>query len=186
MFPKPKFDAGAWRLGLLALACSTPCTVMALAEAAPVTAAPSASASAGASAGASASAVAGRKSAPNRQQKQSSKAKNYYISAWGVDKMKVSYTASGNLIRFSYRVSNPERAKTLGEKQYTPYMVSPRANAVLQVPVMDKVGILRQAVAPQAGQEYWMVFSNKGNLVKPGDRVNVVIGAFHADGLMVE
>jgi hypothetical protein len=31
-----------------------------------------------------------------------------------------------------------------------------------------------------------MVFSNKGNLVKPGDRVNVVIGTFHADGLMVE
>jgi hypothetical protein len=30
------------------------------------------------------------------------------------------------------------------------------------------------------------VFSNKGNLVKRGDRVNVMIGAFHADGLMVE
>jgi hypothetical protein len=31
-----------------------------------------------------------------------------------------------------------------------------------------------------------MVFSNKGNLVKHGDRVNVVAGAFHLDGLMVE
>jgi hypothetical protein len=31
-----------------------------------------------------------------------------------------------------------------------------------------------------------VVFSNKGNLVRPGDRVNVMIGAFHADGLLVE
>jgi hypothetical protein len=135
---------------------------------------------------AAASATPAYRRIAGRQQKESSKAKNHYITAWGIDKMKVSYTASGNLIRFSYRVAEPERAKVLGDKKFTPYMVSPRHSAVLQVPVMDKVGILRQAAVPQAGQEYWMVFSNKGNLVRPGDRVNVVIGGFHADGLMVE
>jgi hypothetical protein len=57
---------------------------------------------------------------------------------------------------------------------------------VLQVPVMEKVGPLRQAMTPESGKEYWMVFSNKGNFVKPGDRVEVLIGSFHADGLMVE
>jgi hypothetical protein len=31
-----------------------------------------------------------------------------------------------------------------------------------------------------------MVFSNKGRLVKRGDRVNVVIGEFRADGLGVD
>jgi hypothetical protein len=31
-----------------------------------------------------------------------------------------------------------------------------------------------------------MVFSNKGNLVHPGERVNIIIGKFHADGLLVE
>jgi hypothetical protein len=121
-----------------------------------------------------------------RQQRESTKAKKYYVASWGVDKMRVSTTASGNLVRFSYRVSDPERAKVLGDKKFTPYMINPRTRAVLQVPVMDKVGMLRQATAPQAGQEYWMVFSNKGNVVRQGDRVNVVIGAFHADGLMVE
>jgi hypothetical protein len=30
------------------------------------------------------------------------------------------------------------------------------------------------------------MFSNKRNLVRAGDRVNVVIGSFHADGLLVE
>ena len=51
---------------------------------------------------------------------------------------------------------------------------------------MDKVGPLRQTGALQAGQDYWVAFSNKGNLVKPGDRVDVIIGRFHADGLLVE
>jgi hypothetical protein len=31
-----------------------------------------------------------------------------------------------------------------------------------------------------------MAFSNKGRLVKRGDRVNVVIGKFRADGLVVD
>lgn len=133
-----------------------------------------------------AAAAPARHSNASRQQKESTKARNHYVTAWGIDKMKVSHTASGNLIRFSYRVAEPERAKVLGDKRFTPYMVSPRHGAVLQVPVMDKVGMLRQATVPQAGQEYWMVFSNKGNLVRPGDRVGVTIGPFHADGLMVE
>ena len=129
---------------------------------------------------------AARKVSPYHPVKLTSSAKNYYVAAWGVDKLKVSYTSSGNLIRFSYRVTDPERAKVLGEKKSTPYLLGQRSRALLQIPVMDKVGQLRQTGSPQAGQEYWMVFSNKGNLVKPGDRVNVMIGSFHADGLMVE
>jgi hypothetical protein len=31
-----------------------------------------------------------------------------------------------------------------------------------------------------------MAFSNKGRLVKRGDSVNIVIGQFHADGLVVD
>jgi hypothetical protein len=120
------------------------------------------------------------------QAKLPQNAKNLYLSTWGVDNLKVSYTSSGNLIRFSYRVADAQRAKPLADKAAKPYLLGQRSHAMLQVPVMDKVGQLRQTAAPVAGQEYWMVFSNKGNLVRPGDRVNVVIGAFHADGLMVE
>jgi hypothetical protein len=123
---------------------------------------------------------------PFRQQKQSSKAQNYYVSRWGIDELKVRSTNAGNLIRFSYRVVNADLAKALNDKRNAPAMVSQRARVVLQVPVMDKVGPLRQAMPPEAGKEYWMVFSNKGNFIKPGDRVDVLIGSFHADGLMVD
>jgi len=43
-----------------------------------------------------------------------------------------------------------------------------------------------RSAPPEAGKSYWMVFSNKGRLVKRGDHVSVVIGAFHADGLVVD
>lgn len=113
-------------------------------------------------------------------------ARDYYQSVWGVDNLLVQRTASGNLIRFSYRVIDPARAKALGDNHATPYLYGQRSHAVLNIPVMEKVGQLRQTGIPEAGKKYWMVFSNKGDLVNAGDRVNVIIGSFHADGLMVE
>jgi hypothetical protein len=141
----------------------------------------------GAPATAAASASAPRPTtSPFRQQRESSKAQNRYVSRWGIDDLKVRSTNSGNLIRFSYRVVSADLAQTLNDKRNTPAMLNQRTRVVLQVPVMDKVGPLRQAMAPEAGKEYWMVFSNKGNFVRPGDRVDVLIGSFHADGLMVD
>ena len=113
-------------------------------------------------------------------------AKEYYVAAWGVDNLMVHQTASGNLIRFSYRVVEPSLAKALGDKEATPVMIGQKSHAALQVPVMDKVGQLRQTSTVEKGKEYWMVFSNKGGFVKTGERVDVKIGSFHADGLLVE
>jgi hypothetical protein len=51
---------------------------------------------------------------------------------------------------------------------------------------MENVGKLRQGSAPVEGMSYWMAFSNSGRRVRPGDRVSVEIGQFHAIGLVVE
>jgi hypothetical protein len=51
---------------------------------------------------------------------------------------------------------------------------------------MEKIGQLRQLGNLVPNKEYWMVFSNKGQPVAAGDRVNVIVGPFHADGLLVE
>jgi hypothetical protein len=126
------------------------------------------------------------KVSPYRPARVPHRAKDYYLSLWGVDNLLVRQTASGNLIRFSYRVIDPARAKAIGAKEATPYLIGLRSRAVLQIPVMEQIGQLRQTGLPEATKEYWMVFSNKGNLVKVGDRVNVVIGSFSADGLTVE
>ena len=126
------------------------------------------------------------KTSPYHGMKLSEKARAYYPAAWGVDHLRATYTSSGNLIRFSYRVVEPKLAKALGDHESTPYLYAPRSHAMLQIPTMEKIGQLRQLNAAEANKEYWMVFSNKGNLVRPGERVNVIIGKFHADGLLVE
>lgn len=110
----------------------------------------------------------------------------YYETLWGVDSLRVKSVESGQMIRFSYRITIPQKAKIVNEKKSDPYLYDPHSRVRLVVPVMDKVGQLRQSSAPEAGKTYWMVFSNKGGPVKKGDRVSVVIGKFRVDGLMVE
>jgi hypothetical protein len=114
------------------------------------------------------------------------RAKTYYDLVRGIDNLSVRRTASGNLLRFSYRVTDPAVAKLLGDKGTTPYLYGQTNHVLLEVPVMDNIGQLRQTGPLEVGQEYWMVFSNKGNLIKAGDRVDVFIGSFHIDGLVVE
>jgi len=114
------------------------------------------------------------------------RAQSYYELSRGVDNLRVRRTASGNLLRFSFRVVQPEIAQVLGDKNATPYLIGQRTHALLEVPVMDKIGQLRQTGQLEAGQEYWMVFSNKGNVIKAGDRVSILVGTYRIDGLVVE
>lgn len=113
-------------------------------------------------------------------------ARYYYQTAWGIDNLVLRVAASGNLVRFSYRVTNVQRANELGNKRAEPMLIDQKRKVALQIPVMEQVGPLWQTVGLENGKEYWMTFSNKGSPVRPGDRVSVVIGNFHADGLLVE
>jgi hypothetical protein len=114
------------------------------------------------------------------------RAGRYYALIWGVDSLSVKWTESGEVIRFSYRVLDPKKAETLNDKKLEPTLNDPQAGVQLVVPSLEKVGKLRQSSTPEAGRSYWMAFSNKGRRVKRGDHVNVVIGHFHADGLVVD
>jgi hypothetical protein len=113
-------------------------------------------------------------------------AKRYYALTWGVDQMSARLVESGALVRFDYRVIDVAKAAPLHDRAAQPQMLDAKARAVLQIPVMEKIGPLRQSTAPKAGKSYWMTFSNKGNLVKSGHRVSVEIGPFRVDGLVVE
>ena len=110
----------------------------------------------------------------------------YYQGFWGVDSLTVKYTESGELIRFSYRVIDPAKAATLNDKKAEPSLIDPQAGVKLVVPQMEKIGKLRQSSLPVADKSYWIAFSNSGRRVRPGDRVDVEIGAFRAQGLVVE
>lgn len=110
----------------------------------------------------------------------------FYRLVWGVDALGVKAVESGELIRFSYRVLEPDKAKQLNDEKSEPSLIDPRAGVSLVVPSLEKVGKLRQSEIPEEGKSYWVAFSNKGRLVKRGDRVEVVIGQFRASGLVVD
>ena len=110
----------------------------------------------------------------------------YYQVIWGIDSLHVKAVESGELIKFSYRILDADKAKTLNDKANEPAMFVPALHAKLVIPSLEKVGQLRQAATPEPGRFYWMAFSNPGRVVKRGDRVTVVIGQFHIDGLLVE
>jgi hypothetical protein len=110
----------------------------------------------------------------------------YYKAVWGIDSLSVKWAESGELIRFSWRVLDPAKARVLNDKKLEPSLIDPKAGVSLVVPVMEKVGQLRQSQPPEAGRSYWMAFSNKGRPVRRGDRVDVVVGPFRAENLAVD
>ena len=110
----------------------------------------------------------------------------YYRGVWGIESPGVKLVESGEIIRFTYHVLDADKAKALNDKKFEPSLVDPQAGVKLVIPSMDQVGQLRQVSTPEAGRSYWMAFSNQGRRVKHGDHVNVVIGQFRADGLIVE
>jgi hypothetical protein len=116
----------------------------------------------------------------------STRAAMMYRRLWGVDNITLKATASGSVIRFSYLVVDANKAQVLNDKKQEPYLLVQKTGARLEVPAAEKVGKLRQVATPENGREYWMVFQNSSHMVQPGDRVNIVIGTFHADGLVVE
>ncbi len=113
-------------------------------------------------------------------------ADRYYALRFGVDQLRVRSTASGASVEFRYRVVDPDKAAMLSDKHATPYLRDEKTGIKLLVPVMEQIGALRQTVPPEHGREYWLLFANAGKVVKPGQRVDVSIGSFHARGLTVE
>lgn len=103
-----------------------------------------------------------------------------------MDSLSVRSAESGEVIRFSYRILDADKAKSLNDKKYEPALIDPQAGVKLTVPSLEKVGQLRQSGTPEEGKVYWMAFSNKGRIVKRGAHVNVVIGDFKAERLVVD
>jgi len=122
----------------------------------------------------------------NQPDRIAKRAAAYYEAVWGIEAPSVKAVESGVILRFSYHVLDPEKAKPLNDKKIEPVLICPQKGLKLEIPSMEKVGKLRQTSAPEAGKSYWMAFSNSGRPVKRGDRVDIEIGQFKARGLTVD
>lgn len=173
----------AWMtLGLLAVASGAPAVLAAAAPATTATAAP-AKPAAGAR---PAPAAAGHRKTRFPVGGMPNSARDYYASLYGVDELAAQLTESGALVRFTYHVVDATKAQALHDRAAQPSLVDPASHASLSIPVMDKVGPLRQSMPAKNGMTYWMAFSNKGGPVKAGHSVSVVVGSVRIDGLIVQ
>lgn len=112
--------------------------------------------------------------------------RTYMKRKWGVELLFVRETSAGYMLEFRYKVLDSNKAKPLFERQTKPVLTHVRTGARLIVPTPAKTGALRNSNPPKTGKVYWMFFANPGKLVKPGDRINIDIGEFHANGLVVK
>jgi hypothetical protein len=117
---------------------------------------------------------------------RSPRADRMYQLIWGIKDMHVRETASGSIIRFSYRVVDAAKAKVLNDPKLNPVLIDSNSGDKLTVPETENAGKLRQVADPEVGREYWMVFLNNNRFVRPGSKVDIKIGTFRADGLLVE
>jgi hypothetical protein len=117
---------------------------------------------------------------------RSIRAEKMYERLWGIRDVRVRETASGSIIRFSYLVVDAAKAKVLNDAKLNPVLTDTTSGDKLGVPETENAGKLRQVADPENGREYWMVFLNNNRFVKPGSRVNIAIGTFRAESLVVE
>jgi hypothetical protein len=110
----------------------------------------------------------------------------YFLRNWGIDIVGVHPVSSGYMLRFDYRVVDPERAAVLRDRNARPFLIDEKSSTALAVPAMENVGELRQVAPLEVGRTYYMIFGNPGKLVKPGNRVTLVAGSFRAEGMVVK
>jgi hypothetical protein len=106
--------------------------------------------------------------------------------AWGVEVLGVRRASSGWMLTFRYKVLDLDKAKALFDPKATAYLVDEASGARLAVPAMENIGELRQTKNAATGHEYYIMFGNGNQVVRAGARVDVVVGSFHAEGIIVE
>jgi hypothetical protein len=111
--------------------------------------------------------------------------KTYMKRKWGVEILFLRETAAGYMLEFRYKVLDPVKAAPLFVRKTKPVVTHVRTGKQLTVPVPAKTGALRNSDTPLADHTYWMFFANPNKLVKPGDLVNLQVGDFAVEGLVV-
>jgi hypothetical protein len=105
---------------------------------------------------------------------------------WGIDVVGVRRVSSGLMLRFDWRVLDPEKAAVLSDRKTRPYVIDEATGTVLAVPALENIGELRQVAPLEVARTYFIIFGNPGGLVKAGGKITLVAGAFRIEGLEVQ
>ena len=90
----------------------------------------------------------------------------------GVRVTRLVVSGEGGLLDLRYQVVDANRAQAVHDKAYPPMLIDERSGAVINELLMGHT----HSYAPKAGLTYYLIFVNKGNLVRSGSRVTVRLG----------
>jgi hypothetical protein len=99
----------------------------------------------------------------------------YYGLVWRLGSLNIKAGESREVVRLTHHIIDADKTKVLNDKKAEPVSIDPQAWVKLVVPAPEQVAQLSQSGTPQVGRSYWMALSNRGSLVKRGDRVIMVI-----------
>lgn len=108
-------------------------------------------------------------------------------SLTGVEVVAVRLTAAGRMLDFRYRVTDPAKASALLNRKTKAHAIHLSTGETLGVPRVARVGRMKSsAVEGKKDRVYFLFFDARGQQVKSGDRVTVVIGEHRFEDLAVQ
>jgi hypothetical protein len=108
-------------------------------------------------------------------------------TAAGIKIERIHPSAAGMMLDMRYRIVDLEKAKGAFKRSAQIYLVDQARGTKMPVPDMAMVGKLLQR--PDQGDSkkiFWIFFSNPGAMVKPGDKVTLVIDEIRIKDILVE
>lgn len=106
-------------------------------------------------------------------------------SKWGIQITALRVSAAGNVIDFRYRVTDAEKASVIGNPDSKAELRDRTSGKSLHVP-STKAGPMRSTGQKlTVGRTYTALFTNPGKVVKVGNKVDIIIGDFRAENLIV-
>ena len=100
----------------------------------------------------------------------------------GVRLVRVAVSGNGGLIDLRYQVIDPDRANAVHDAKTPPSLVDERTGLVVNQLLMGHMHHGRL----KAGQTYYLIFEDPGNLVQSGARVAVQLGAARVAHIRVQ
>lgn len=108
-------------------------------------------------------------------------------TAAGIKIERIHPSSAGMMLDMRYRIVDLEKAKGAFKHGAQIYLVDQSRGIKLPVPDMAMVGKLMQR--PDQGDNkkiFWIFFNNPGAMVKPGDKVTLVIDEIRIKDIVVE
>jgi hypothetical protein len=105
---------------------------------------------------------------------------------WGILPISIQLTAAEQLVDYRYLVIDPYKAQAFMKQVDTAYLIDQTSGARLSVSRTKVAPVGQSGTKPIAGKIYPILFTNTAKVIKPGSKVNLVIGELRIEDIVVK